>query len=402
MAYFVNPQDCNLKCFIANLPFVSKHIQLSRSINLLRCPIDLFGSISISVIESMEPIRGSICRSCRVRLSKQTKSHSFSTSSTRRVVPPESPHFVDVPSTYQPFLPWKPQPKGTLPVPRELFPASRPDKASEQYLKNTTPDKLEKNIVPQSKLTDIGKYKTRMAEVRKAQLREGLMGLHARKQAELKTMESRSRAKQIQRSALLSQAEREDARLTNVSTPSALHVSPATSLDALRAEVESAKQIHAQKVANYHNFTAAKQENKMDALHTLYMNARNFVTTEQQLDQLIRQQFDTSPPIDYASRQQFALGSSMSPLSQEASTPAKHADFMTNEGRGESMWNLGPPDSIKDMIRDATGESKDAPPFTSRGSAARLARGVTAANRRVAREQERFKRIAEKLSGGKI
>ncbi|KAJ9652501.1 hypothetical protein H2198_008249 [Neophaeococcomyces mojaviensis] len=332
----------------------------------------------------MEPIKSSICRSCRLRLSSQTKARSFSTSSVRHVVPPESPYYVDIPTSYQPYLPWKPQPKGTLPVPRELFPASRPDKPSKEYLENVTQDKLEKNRIPEEKLTKLGKHKVKMAEVRKEQLREGLIGLHARKQAELKAMERRSQAKQLERNALIAQAEREDARLTNVSVPSALNPSPTTSLDALRAEVETAKQIHAQKVANYHNFTAAKHENKMDALHTLYMNARKFITTEKQLTQLIHEQFDTDSDADRLSHR------------------VMHADFKTTTSKGDSMWNLGAPDSIKDMIADASGSHRGRDMFATVSTTDRFKKGQTGEKARFARDQERFKKIAEKLSGGKI
>lgn len=258
-------------------------------------------------------------------------------------------------------------------MPRELFPASRPDKPSPEYLANVTADPLDKNKIPSHKLTEVGRYKNKMSEVRRTQLREGLTGLHARKEAEIYTMAQSSRAKQLQRNDLLKQAEREDARLTNVSTPREMDPNSTASLAALEAEVAISKKLHAQKVANLQRVNAEKQAQKMDALHTLYMNARKFVTNEKQLDQLIKEQFDHEPG------------------------HVRQADFQTNVGAGASMWNFGPPDSIKDLISGA-GKGK-----TSMADAvSRLGRDTAGDAAKFRKDQERMKKIAEKLSGGKM
>ncbi|KAK5943040.1 hypothetical protein PMZ80_004045 [Knufia obscura] len=326
----------------------------------------------------MDPIKGSICRSCRQRLSLQPKARSFSTSATRRVVPPESPYYVDIPSSYQPYLPFSKQQKGTLPVPRELFPASRPDKATPEYLANVTADPLDKNVNPSHKLTEAGRHKVKMSEVRRTQLREGLTGLHARKEAEINIMARASRAKQLQRDDLLKQAAREDARLTNVSTPQEMDPNSTASLAALEAEVAITKKLHEQKLANLERVQAEKHAQKMDALHTLYMNARKFITTEKQLDDMIKDQFDQDPE----------------------GMVTRHADFKTTVGNGSSMWNFGPPDSIKDLITDASNKARGGDMMSAVTS--RVGKDQAAKAARFAKDQERMKKIAEKLSGGKM
>lgn len=178
---------------------------------------------------------------------------------------------------------------------------------------------------------------------------------------------------------MLSQAEREDARLTNVSVPQAMKPATAkSSIKALEAELANAKQLHAQKLANYAATQSAKHEEKMDALHTLYMNARSFVTTEKQLNALLRQQFDDKKR------------------------------FENDEGEGDSLWHLGSPVSVKDMIADATGRprarigSASGAVLSSMNGRERFASQRKDVDEIVGRDQERLKKIAERLSGGKI
>lgn len=232
-----------------------------------------------------------------------------------------------------------------------------------------------------NKLSAVGQHKVKMAEMRKSQLREGLTSLLARKQAELNAMSARSQAKQRERAQLLNQAEREDARLTNTSIPSSMKPDAQTSIATLESEVAVAKRIHAEKVANYERHVQAKNAEKMDALHTLYMNARNFVTTEKQLAELLKAQFDNKQR------------------------------FVSDVSAGDSLWNLGPPDSIKDMIADATNRPRTRSNQTnidmlsslsSLASTRRLARNMQGEADRISKDQDRLKKIAEKLSGGKI
>lgn len=338
----------------------------------------------------MEPIAGSVCRACRVRIAQQSRGRTFSTSTSRRSVPPESPHYVDVPSSFQPLQPYYPTPKGTLPVPREIFPANRPEKATLEYVQNVTKDPKPENIVPDSELTTTQSYKSRMSALRRTQLREALTSLHARKQAEISFMSRRSEAKQTQRSLLLSQAEREDARLTNVSTPKNMQPGQHSSVEALQADVEVARRQHETKLANVAAHAEARQAMKMDALHSLYMNAREFITTEEQLDRLVKQQFDTTPDPDGVPR---------------------HAEFKSDFAIGTSMWSYGPPENIGEKVGSGGGKVGTRRSLInqisgSMGARDRLSQELDGRKKmdsaKFAKDQERFKRIAEKLSGGKI
>lgn len=295
-------------------------------------------------------VSSSICRACRVRLLKPSQSRGFSTSSTRLYIPPESPAYIEVPETHQPVRDARVRPKGVLPVPRELFPARRPDKPGKTYLANVTRDRLAKNIAPSEQLTETGKYKLRMAELRKQYLRSGLKELHSRKVAIDTSIASRSAAKQQERARLLSQPEREDARLTNVSIPSAMQPQK---LHRLSTEEELA--LYNGRRAAHEAHLAAKHEDRLDKLHTLYMNARTFITDKEALATAIDQTFTTT----------------------------------------ESLWRIeGRPEAVEEMIK----RGRDRTAAQGRGGVM-LAGDV---NERALRDQERMKKIAERLSGGKL
>ncbi|KIX07145.1 uncharacterized protein Z518_05122 [Rhinocladiella mackenziei CBS 650.93] len=297
----------------------------------------------------MESLPGSLCRACRRRPIKPCQSRSFSTSLRRMYIPPESPVYIDIPEPHQPLRDSKPPVKGVLPVPRELFPANRPDKPGKLYLENVTRDPLPKNVPHTEHLTDIGRYKLRMSELRKKHLREGLEELHARKTSMDNIITARSRMKQQERERLLTQAEREDERLTNTSIPSAMRprkphqLSPEEELAIYNAR----KEVHDSR-------QAAKHEARLDKLHTLYMNARNFITDREQLTATIETTFTT----------------------------------------GRSIWRSGRPDTVEEMIKRGRDKTAD------QGRGGMMLAGDV--NERALRDQERMAKIAEKLSGGKL
>ncbi|EXJ79135.1 hypothetical protein A1O3_08636 [Capronia epimyces CBS 606.96] len=297
----------------------------------------------------MEAFPSSICRACRLRLLKPSQNRAFSTSPAHMYIPPESPVFVDVPEPLQ-SLRDRPAPaKGVLPVPRELFPARRPDKPGKEYLANVTRDPLPKNVLPPEKLTEIGKYKRRMADLRKSYLRDGLKELYSRKRSVDSQLAHNSALRRQETARLAAQPEREDERLTKISVPSAMQ--PQKPLQ-LSPEEELA--IYNTRKAAHEARLAAKHEDRLDKLHTLYMNARSFITTKDQL------------------------------------AAALDATFTTTR----SIWRTGKPDTVEEMIRRGRDRTAD----QGRGGLM-LASDV---NERALRDQERMQKIAEKLSGGKI
>jgi len=291
----------------------------------------------------MEAVPTSICRACRLRLLKPSSSRSFSTTSTRLYIPPESPAFIDIPQPHQQVIDPRPRAKGVLPVPRELFPSRRPDKPGPQYLANVTPDPLPENTPHLDHLSDVGRYRLRMAALRKSHLREGLTKLHARKVYMDGQVAARSEAKNRERARLLAQPEREDTRLTNVSVPTAMRPQKP---HALSTEEELA--VYRARKARHDARETEKHEDRLGKLHTLYMNARTFITDKTQLAAEIDKVFKTNA----------------------------------------SIWRTGAPDTVADMIK------------RGRDRGGRLL--ATDANELAARDQDRMKKIAEKLSGGKI
>lgn len=301
----------------------------------------------------MESLSSSVCRACRLRLQvKKTAlslpTRTFTTSSIRQYIPPESPAFVDVPEPYQPTREPRLPSKGLLPVPRELFPRRRPDKPGPQYLENVTRDALPKNIPLPQFQTDAKKYKLRMSEVRKSHLREGLTLLHARKVKHENRLQQRSIAKRQQHERLADQAEREDERLTANTVPSSMKPQR---LLALPAEEEEA--IYTARKARYEATRIAKRDARLDKLHTMYMNARKFITTKDQLATVIDAEFEKS-----------------------------------------SIWKLGTPSSLREMLAGKT-------PAAAKVDAGSMTNLVPSSDRFL-RDQERMQKIAEKLSGGKI
>lgn len=114
----------------------------------------------------------------------------------------------------------------------------------------------------------------------------------------------------------------------------------------------------AQKRANVAAKEAQCTEERRAMLHTLYMHARDFITTPAALDVAIDQAFDNN------------------------------SAFSTDSTRGFNIWNLGSPKTVEEMLKDAgKGEG---------GKAAERHTGFAMVT------NERVTRIAEELTGGGI
>ena len=193
-----------------------------------------------------------------------------------------------------------------------------------------------------------------MSALRKSHLRSGLSELHARRTSLVNRVQLRSQMKQAESQRLVSQPPREDERLTNVSVPAAMtssHLQPFSPAQALA--------LHEQRAANVERATVAKEAERADQLHTLYMNARNFITTEAQLLQAIKAEF---------------------------------AEDKFGGRHNVNHWqDKGVPEGIKQMLSGQwVGEEMSARDSNIQKAA------------REKNEKERMKRIGERLSGGKI
>ncbi|KAL2870219.1 uncharacterized protein BJX67DRAFT_344937 [Aspergillus lucknowensis] len=271
----------------------------------------------------------------------------FSSSSTLRVGP-ESPNFVELPRPIQPDLPPKPRVKGTLPVPREIFPRRRADKPRPEYIAAATPlPKNNEKIGANEPHAEYREWKREMANMRRKNLKAGLLELHKRKKRIDERMNQRSRAKQARREQVFKQGDRDDERLTRPSViqemlPQRISVLP----DPDREERL------AQSRARWESKKLQKELERRDWLHTLYMNARSFITTEEQLAAEIEKVFP------------------------EGLNEAWRSDHQ----HGDNVWNLGLPPTVQNIVNES-GKSE---------------------SNRWELTQGRLKKLGEEITGGKV
>ena len=294
------------------------------------------------------PLRAWRCPQCR----------AFSTTPRQRALGPEHPRYIEVPEPAQQQAPYQPFPKGRLPVPRDVFRGSKDkDKASDQEIARAAPPPKHRSEHPTRSRSE---WQQKLGESRRQNLQEGLKALRARKTKRDRQVSQRSERKIAEREALLRAPEREDERLT---TPSAnLNLSRLLH-SALPADPDRADRIAA-KAHNYTTKTAYERSVRADQLHTLYMRARSFIVTPQQLDAAVDEVFGTpdSPRV---------FGGS-------------------NGANGTSKWAEGRPDGLTEMLAEATGKG-------GRGAVQSAMRtGVSVG------QAERVKRVAERLTGGEM
>ena len=196
-----------------------------------------------------------------------------------------------------------------------------------------------------------------MAATRRRNLREGLVELHHRKQRIDRQVAGRSAFTRAEHGRLVRQGKREDEALTDPTITQPMKVfqkgtvpdpDRLARIERRRAMVE-AKELE-------------KRESRRDALHTLYMNAGNFITTEDQLQKAIDRAFTKGP------------------------NPAWFNAGSANKD-GESVWNLGPPETVHQMLSKAN---------KTGGKAVEYNAGYAKLT------GERVRRIAEELTGGKM
>jgi len=293
------------------------------------------------------------CPSCTAR-------RSFAVSATRSRIGPESPRYIDVPEAPQQSVPDRPRVKGILPVPRDIFTGKARgrglDKADDNVIDRATKLPQPRDIKAKaSPHEDRLAWKERMADMRRKNLREGLQALRERRVKSDARVSDRSTRRQQEREAMLHRPQREDERLTQASIDVTLQ-------KVLRGGVgdpDRAMRLE-RKNRNVQEKEAARKEERLDALHSLFMNARDFIVTEEQLDKAIADEF---PP----------GGKAYNGISQAT-----------------SIWENGAPPTVQEMLNAASG--------LGGGSSGAL----SSAGGYETITSERIKRMAEKLTGGKM
>lgn len=191
-----------------------------------------------------------------------------------------------------------------------------------------------------------------MAEGRRANLRESLVELKKRHLDRTSLIGSIGGRKKIERTQALNAPQREDERLTNPTITAAM-----SELQIGALPDPDREQRIAEKKARIAAKEAAKEEQRKDALHTLYMHARDFIVTEEQLNEEIEKIFVEEP-------------------------------FGLERAGKQNIWDAyDAPQTVQDMLLEVNNTQKKAVAYHA-GPAA-----VTGA---------RLKRIAEELTGGKM
>lgn len=294
------------------------------------------------------PLRAWKCPSCCQR--------TFTNSAVRAAVGPEHPRYINVPEPPQQNAPQKKWMKGVLPVPRDVFGRKRGrDTTSEEALAKTTKTAERKSDVEDGSREA---WKIKMAEQRKRNLREGTAELKIRSEKTKRRMESSQAERYRQHEELVSRPEREDERLTAPSH--------GLDLDALyhgRVPDPSRDLRIALKRERQAAYEANSKAGRLDSIHTLYTHARKFIVSPQQLDSAVEDAFGTDEnPVTFG---------------------------MYGQGEDNvSIWAEGKPESVQSML--------------DRANRARSSKAIQNSGGYIAINQDRVRRIAEALTGGKM
>jgi hypothetical protein len=227
------------------------------------------------------------------------------------------------------------------------------DKANDEEIEKAAPTPKSRFEHPKGSREE---WRQKMSDSRRQNLREGLKTLHARTARRNRQKDEQSAQKKAEREALIRMPERDDERYTapshGLDLEKLLHGTPPDPNRKARL-ARKRKMVKAQ---------AERQKViRMDHLHTLYMRARDFIVTPEQLDKAVDNAFGTADnPVTFA-----------------------------GETAGTSMWSHGPPDSLQNML--------------DRANRIRGRSIVPSADGSVSSVQnERMKRLAESLTGGKM
>lgn len=246
--------------------------------------------------------------------------------------------------------------KGHLPIPRDIF-KTRNDspKHSDEFLDaSTTSPKKTKQPGPYAKDADYQLYKQRLADRRRSNLRTGVTELHDRKLATDSAFEAKLAASYADKRARAFAPPLETDLLTANSVQKGIRDYLGSTLPP-----SSKTAMIPKRRAAYQARMARQNAVRANRLHDLYVNAREFMVEESQLDEAIDKVFGTEEePIGWGIDGSVGLRS---------------------QGKeGLSPWHGPMPEGVGDMLQKLKG-----------GEGVGLAR-------------ERVRKVAEELTGGKM
>lgn len=193
------------------------------------------------------------------------------------VVPPESPRFITLPDMPQNDETKRPPVRGYLPVPRELFTkrAHARHKLSGSFVEDTAPRSAAEQAGEPPK-SEKDAWRRLMAESRRQALGSGIDSLWRRKVRREATAKARADAHGARNLAAARAPERLDETYTR-GTITAATLSTAVPRDPLYAERQR------ESAARTAALLQAKAEARKDAVQRLYVEANQFIVTEEEL-----------------------------------------------------------------------------------------------------------------------
>ncbi|KAH7018351.1 uncharacterized protein B0I36DRAFT_335807 [Microdochium trichocladiopsis] len=290
-----------------------------------------------------------------------SRAQSFSTSTPARAsrIPPESPRYINVPNPPQDqsveARRESKKSRGHLPVPKDVFRWKKDDYQPTQDVLDSLAAEPTSESSKQPPRSDKQAWKRSLAAMRRENMRSGIQDLWQRKIVSDRTIaESRARKIALHRRAALAPESAAD-RLTRASVdPETLKTAVAP--DPLRFERAEASKARSEALEQ------RRSERRIDAVQELYMNARNFIVTEKELEARVEKEF-----------------------------AADHFTSMGLSSSGRPMHNIwdfeGKPKSMTDMMREVSRTTNDL---------------VSSTTQDATRTLKRQKLVAEQLTGGKM
>ncbi|KAL5114956.1 hypothetical protein ACEQ8H_007128 [Pleosporales sp. CAS-2024a] len=214
---------------------------------------------------------------------------AFASTPAARALGPQSPSYIDVPKPRQPTFALDPEVKGHLPVPRDIFKTrSKHPKASAVFLARATkPPQAPKAPGPHRQDAAYQLYKQRLAETRRIALNQGVEQLHQRRVASDAAFQAKLDASYAERIQRAMAPPRDTDVLTANSVQKGIRDFLADQLPTTsRRDLPQRRLAYQRRMARLEAVRAAR-------LHDLYVNARQFLVDESQLDAAIDQAFGT-------------------------------------------------------------------------------------------------------------
>lgn len=234
--------------------------------------------VSRRSVHAITPINGALC------------ARSFTSTAPSLALGPESPNYIEVPQPKQPTFPPTPRIKGVLPTPRDVFKTRNPaPKESKAFIDaSTTEPKKLKVPGPHSKDAEYRLYKQRLADSRRKALRGGIKELYERKTVTEAATSASREASAADKQARIMAPPREVDVLTQTTISKGVRDFLADALPSTsRSNISNDRRARYARKMEKHD--AARQTH----LHDLYVNAREFIVSEEQLDQAIEKEFGT-------------------------------------------------------------------------------------------------------------